>query len=939
MLIFGIVILFAVFAAVIAIFPANKNSTLDLHEDNAGKGGGDDDDDERTRRSDGLVSFPKQVDGRCPAGFRPYFSGCILNMPFPRAVDDSIKDNGVSPCASLNSYACGGWHKHDRDRGSRSFRSAGRWNERLAEYVRKVNGLREPFSWDAASDERSSPPPPQHTSAEEEEVFFHLLTKSCVRSLQSSDTATAPLRTSLTLAGLLDKLATAGKEGNRRSVGVMAGTLAARGIPSVIHLEPVRNPADRSQSVLYMEPWVTIGSDPHYVREILRGDDDAGLRAHMELIDRSCAALAALGRISWSHTVECAKAALSIEAALIGSVQQIPESAAEYLFGGRRRQPSLGRDLVPNGEQAMAEAVDANEYRSGFADGFYDAMVDDMGLTESEADAIRKASIWTLGGLEPFFESGLGVILDTEAVSQWLYYFQVVVLSEASHYLPSPEYNGGARVKALLYGLGTRIKNRGSISGGESLLQARLMPWGRLRRMEPLRGHVTNHALGFVAAAAAATTTKGHKTDAATSDNSGGLIIPYETTRDPSIEESEVWKTCVDTAATYLPEIADDTFSDLVVDDEDRRLVEEVSANVIRALLASVTSSERLSNEAKRLISSKARSIIRRIAKPWKDRPPRHTGLKLRGENFFDDAMAVRSWNTEDSFRTTVLLSLSGTGATDGDEMDDSRHHTSSSHRSSSGGEEDPEKRKQQQQQESPFEDPRFGRAGTRRFEMRADIPNAFFDPTQNVITILPGIMRPPFFDKRYSNASLYATVGAVIGHELSHAFDAQGINFDRYGNLAPGWMPKGDLETYQKAKQCYVDQYDGRKTTNGNKDDGSLTVSENIADGMGLRAAWMALLNSAVTITTTTTPHRVVGADEAAEFLEAYAQMWCTSVPAGSEKDRMSSDPHSPADIRVDGAVQNLRHPETGISPMQLAYGCEPGETTMVPEKTCELW
>lgn len=123
--------------------------------------------------------------------------------------------------------------------------------------------------------------------------------------------------------------------------------------------------------------------------------------------------------------------------------------------------------------------------------------------------------------------------------------------------------------------------------------------------------------------------------------------------------------------------------------------------------------------------------------------------------------------------------------------------------------------------------------------------------------------------------------------------------------------------------------QYDGRKTANGNTEDGNLTVNENISDSMGLRAAWMAFLG------TGTEPERT----EAAEFLEAYAQLWCTSVPEGRERRQMASDVHSPGSLRANGAVQNLRDPDTGKSPLEIAYGCKRGEDAMVPEETCELW
>ena len=925
LLIFGIIILFSVFIAVLAIFKESGTSTSSTME------GQIDNNNNGAHQLRSLNPFPEQsTDGSCPPGFRPYFSGCILNMPFPRAVDDNIKNTTASPCRSLNAYACGGWNKYDKDQGARSFRSAGRWNQRLSEYVRKVNGLREPFSWDGSSSSSSKKKQPPE---EEEEILFHLLARSCVHSLKVDPSSVTPMESSRDLNRILQKLQKAAttNQNPRRSVGVMVGTLAAEGIPSLFHMEPMRNPIDRSESVLYLEPWVSIGSDPHYVQKWMLEGDDEKLRAHIELIERACASLASLGSTAPSQEISvCSKAALGIEAALISSVPKTPSIGTEYLSS----QEYLKRDLIPNGERSMAEAVDANDYRSGFTDGFYDSLVDEMGSVSEQADAIRKFSLWSLGGLEPFFESALGALLDTETdPEKWLHYFQVVVMTEASHYLPNPQFNGGERVKALLADIGTRSSSQ-ILSIRRNQHGDSLLPWGRLRRIEPLRGHVTDNGLGFITTRIATTPPPPNQSEQKQNvDSKSGWIAPYETTQDPHLEESEAWRSCLNAAAAYLPEVADDTFSDLVVTKEDRRIVENVASNVLRALLDSVTTSPRLSPEAKRSIASKARSIIRRISHPWKHRPLPHRGMKLRGENFFDDAMMIRSWNTRESF-LAALASLATTASKSAGRRD---HHNSKEHDSKEHEAENvSESSATDAVTANYFKDPRFGRAGTRRFEMPANIPNAYYDPTQNIITILSGIMRPPFFDRRYNNASLYATVGAVIGHELNHAFDTQGIRFDRYGNVAAaaGWLPEADQEMYQEAKECYVRQYDGRKTVDGNPDDGSLTVSENIADGMGLRAAWMAFVK---------TNDDDIGGDvtsgQAAEFLEAYAQLWCASVPASQERNRMTTDPHSPGDLRADGAVQNLRDPQTGVSPMELAYGCVRGKTVMVPEETCELW
>jgi hypothetical protein len=73
------------------------------------------------------------------------------------------------------------------------------------------------------------------------------------------------------------------------------------------------------------------------------------------------------------------------------------------------------------------------------------------------------------------------------------------------------------------------------------------------------------------------------------------------------------------------------------------------------------------------------------------------------------------------------------------------------------------------------------------RFGVPLSMVNAFYDPTTNTITVPLGILQYPFCDLRFDEASMYASIGSVLGHELAHAFDSTGILFDVHGSYRSG--------------------------------------------------------------------------------------------------------------------------------------------------------
>ena len=127
-------------------------------------------------------------------------------------------------------------------------------------------------------------------------------------------------------------------------------------------------------------------------------------------------------------------------------------------------------------------------------------------------------------------------------------------------------------------------------------------------------------------------------------------------------------------------------------------------------------------------------------------------------------------------------------------------------------------------------------------WQMTPPTVNAYYEPTTNDINFPAGILQPPFYDNKMDDGVNFGAIGAVIGHELTHAFDDEGRHFDEKGNLRDWWTPK-DAEQFEQRAQCLVDQYSSYTAVDDIKLNGKLTLGENTADNGGLRLAYMALM------------------------------------------------------------------------------------------------
>lgn len=198
---------------------------------------------------------------------------------------------------------------------------------------------------------------------------------------------------------------------------------------------------------------------------------------------------------------------------------------------------------------------------------------------------------------------------------------------------------------------------------------------------------------------------------------------------------------------------------------------------------------------------------------------------------------------------------------------------------------------------------------------------NAYENPLLNEIVFPAGILQPPFYDPNADDALNYGAMGAVIGHEMSHAFDDQGRQYDKFGNMRD-WWSKEDADRYNAEAQKIVKQFDAYTVIDSATHvQGQLTLGENIGDFGGLTVAYAAMKRALAAH-----PQPVIdGFTPEQRFFLGWAQVWRELDRPEFLRYLVSSNPHPPAKWRVNGPMSNM--PE-----FKAAWGCKDGDPMVRP-------
>jgi putative endopeptidase len=180
---------------------------------------------------------------------------------------------------------------------------------------------------------------------------------------------------------------------------------------------------------------------------------------------------------------------------------------------------------------------------------------------------------------------------------------------------------------------------------------------------------------------------------------------------------------------------------------------------------------------------------------------------------------------------------------------------------------------------------------------------NAYFNPFNNEIVFPAAILQPPFYDYLADDAVNYGGIGAVIGHEISHAFDDSGSRFDANGNLV-NWWSEADLESFTTRGNALAAQYDNVEVLDSVFINGKFTLGENIGDLGGLLGAYDGLQNH---FKENGRPENIDGFTPEQRFFMSWATVWRTKQRDEALRNQIKTDPHSPGRYRATEPLKNI--------------------------------
>lgn len=218
---------------------------------------------------------------------------------------------------------------------------------------------------------------------------------------------------------------------------------------------------------------------------------------------------------------------------------------------------------------------------------------------------------------------------------------------------------------------------------------------------------------------------------------------------------------------------------------------------------------------------------------------------------------------------------------------------------------------------------------GTRdRWNVPFHIVNAFYSSSNNRVYLPAGISQRPFFNSHLPDPMNFGSLGVVIGHEMTHAFDDQGSQFDEFGNVRSWWSNK-TRETFQQKLTCMENQYSNYSIL-GRNINGNFTIGENVADNGGLKLAYNALHSYQAN---NPEYYMLPGLNYTSDqlFFLGFAQTWCSKQIPQAVYNQIEFDVHSVAKFRVIGSVSNLKE-------FSEAFNC-PSNSPMNPVEKCGVW
>jgi putative endopeptidase len=204
----------------------------------------------------------------------------------------------------------------------------------------------------------------------------------------------------------------------------------------------------------------------------------------------------------------------------------------------------------------------------------------------------------------------------------------------------------------------------------------------------------------------------------------------------------------------------------------------------------------------------------------------------------------------------------------------------------------------------------------------------AYYNPALNEIVFPAGILQYPYFDFAADDAINYGGIGMVIGHEMTHAFDDQGAQYDKDGNVK-NWWTEEDYKKFKAKTQQLANLYGSFTVLDTVHIKGALTLGENTADNGGVAMAYDAFKltqqgKDSVKIDGFTPDQR---------FFLSIARIWRVKTRDAFLRTYVNTNPHSPAMWRVNGPLMNF-------APFYQAFKLQPGDKNYKAEQErVKIW
>lgn len=985
----GIFFIFLIIVAILAVY-VGPNNRFDGDDDDGGSALvqeakrsilADPQDNKKKEAYDILKSSIRERNGKipgrtasheydCPAGTVPtqgqyaYLSNvrCLPNYTWPVAVDETIINTNVSPCDSFSQYACSGW----RGTGSRAFTFSSLTNAKVLRMVQNLDAIGDKLVWNPSSDKtfgRLQRPESPHVTPQEsistEREIFSTFAQTCHASLLDIPTDSALVQKSDLLSTMITSVEKI-NDNDWISLGRHYGASSCVGVSPLFHIRTESDIFDNSVPMFYVQPKGMIGVDVNSKKHEIYLEE-ACVHANNYLYDAYKPTIEKTEQLKefWSN---CYTLTSQLETSLSSLFDEIVNTPN---YHGETMEESIVKYVTENKRMDKRKILEESGpfFTSLFFSGFVDGLSTCTGTDNNAYDSTIHATINR--AINTYFDWGeeegipaptRGSTLSRENLYIWVeypkYFDGMYSIMEGSLEKPEKQTKETFHSLKMILMAGLAADNL-EVSGYYAAFDFDQVTLTN-GKYEPYHGHYDeedvkanektfvftpfvpfedsswikemdeqtqkveqNPRIKRLKASGQHTVIRKKNmkniVSVGTGEKEMHQVEPFSLSVDASWP-NYAWFTCVDIATVYFPEIVDNSFASFTTTPEDRRTVAYIIDNLIYSLIDDMANSTLVDSKTKQVLQEKANNIAKRIAVPWETDdiaignsnnagnkrypvPVDHSEIGLEGKDFYLDTLRIRKWAMSREIRSY---------------LDKIRFGRSMSNRAGSN---------------------------SMHFQMSTSATNAFYNPMEQNINILAGIMKPPFYHPKYTPTSLYATIGTIIGHELAHSVDANSIYFDKYGNLNYSNLNKKEKNNYQNREQCFVEEYSNKKTLLGNNVNSEKTLSENIADNAGMQSAWDALKEY---LKETKQKGEDITSEllkkTAQEFTLAYAQMWCTNSNTQEEQARIQIDVHSPPQVRVDRSLSNLIDKETNKYVMELAWGCSKKDG-MVNKNRCAMW